>query len=123
METTIIIAKVLGVYLAVSGIFIITHKRTLGLLIEDLFKNRAVLYLIGAAMLSVGSSLVLVNWEAEGGLSIFVAIMAWAILVKGLMYIFVPHWLHAISRRMSKQTTFLIGVATALLGLYLLFLL
>lgn len=121
METTIIIAKVLGVYMAVSGVFIVTHKKTLGLLLEDLFNHRAVLYLIGAALLSVGSSLILVNQDAEGGLSLFVAIMAWAMLAKGLVYIFAPHWLQNMARHMSSATLLLGGLATALIGIYLVF--
>lgn len=121
METTILIAKVLGVYFAVSGIFVITHKKTFMLVLKDLFEHRALSFLVGIILVFGGATLVLRGNVGTDYLSLFVTIMSWAILLKGIVYIFAPEQLHAMVKRFPASTLPLLGVLITAVGLYLVF--
>ena len=110
METAILIAKVLGAYFIVSGVFVVTHQKTLGMILKDLFKNRAMTFVVGA-LLDAGS-----DW-----LGTFVKVIGWAILIKGALYILAPERLHAMVRPWSRSTLALMGVTVAAVGVYLVF--
>lgn len=121
METTILVAKLLGVYFAVSGIFVVTRGRTLTSMIRDLFEHRAITYIVGAILLLGGAALVLRGDVGNDPLSIFVAIVAWSILIKGVAYILAPEWLHGMAKRIPARYFPALGATIALVGLYLLF--
>ena len=104
METTIVIAKILGIYFTVSGIFAITHKNTLTLIMKDLFAHRAVSFMVGVFLLLGGSALLLSNKASADPLSLFVTIISWAIL-----------------RHISRNTFFVAGIIITLIGLYIIF--
>jgi len=55
------------------------------------------------------------------GLSVFVNIVSWLILLKGIAYIFAPEWLHAMVRNMPRSSFSFLGSVITLLGLYLVF--
>jgi len=118
---TITIAKVLGIYFMVSGVFVITHKKTLTLLLKDLFSHRAISYFIGVVLVFGGSALVLRGNVGTDSLSVFVMIMSWAILIKGVLYIFAPEKLNSMVRHWSRSAFLFTGVIIALLGVYLVF--
>ncbi len=121
METTVLIAKVLGVYFAVSGIFVITHKKTLMLVLKDLFEHRAISFLAGIALVFGGATLVLRGNTGTDYLSLFVMVMSWAILIKGIVYIFAPEQLHAMVKKFPVSTMPLVGALITAIGLYLVF--
>ncbi|HEY4499264.1 MAG TPA: hypothetical protein VJH94_04365 [Candidatus Paceibacterota bacterium] len=121
METTILIAKVLGVYFLASGAFVATHQKTLGLLLKDLFHNRALTYVVGAVLL-LGGALIVFRSDVSGdGLGIFVQVMGWAILAKGAVYILAPERLYGLVKPWSRSTLSLMGVTVAAVGAYLVF--
>ena len=121
METTILVAKLLGVYFTVSGIFVLMRGKTLVSVIKDLFEHRAITFIVGAILLLGGAALVLRGDVGNDPLSVFVRVVAWAILLKGVAYIFAPEWLHGIAKRISASSLPLLGVTIAAVGLYLLF--
>ena len=121
METTLILAKVLGIYFIVSGIFVVTHKKTLGLLLRDLFNNRAITYLIGIALVLGGGALIYRGDTGEGALAITVAILSWAVLIKGIFYVFFPEQLYKMAKSIPRSTMTLIASLIILVGLYFVF--
>lgn len=121
METTIIIAQVLGVYFLVSGVFVATHGKTFGQLVKDLFENRALTYVVGMLLVFGGATLVLTQDYGTDPLSIFVMVMSWAILIKGATYILAPQWLYGMSKQFSRSTVVMMGFVLAALGIYLVF--
>ncbi|MDZ4227401.1 MAG: hypothetical protein U1D26_02880 [Patescibacteria group bacterium] len=122
MDTTILIAKVLGAYFLVSGVFIVTHRKTLGLLLRDLFQNRAMTFVVGALLVLGGALIVFMTDIGSGDwLGIFVQVMGWAILIKGVLYIFAPEKLHKMVKPWSRSTLSLMGVTVAAVGAYLVF--
>ena len=121
MEITLLIAKLLGVYFLVSGVFVITHQKTLGLLLREFFGNRAMTFIVGAILLLGGSLIVFVNEAGEDWLGLFVQVMGWAILIKGALYILAPEQLYKMVRPWSRSTLSLMGVTVAAIGAYLVF--
>ncbi|OGG53330.1 hypothetical protein A3C20_04785 [Candidatus Kaiserbacteria bacterium RIFCSPHIGHO2_02_FULL_55_25] len=120
METAILIAKVLGAYFIVSGVFVVTHQKTLGMILKDLFKNRAMTFVVGA-LLVLGGALIVFSDAGSDWLGTFVKVIGWAILIKGALYILAPERLHAMVRPWSRSTLALMGVTVAAVGVYLVF--
>lgn len=121
MATTLLIAQVLGVYLLVSGLFLIFRGRTFAMLLNDLFEHPATLFLAGAMLVFAGAFLVLRGATTEDPLSTFVMIMSWVILAKGILYILFPDWLHKMVKRLPKTGLSTIGAMMAGIGFYLVF--
>ncbi len=120
-ETTLFIAKVLGAYFIVSGIFVATHKKTFVAMMNDMFKNRAVTFIVGALLVLGGTALVLRGNVWTDPVSIFVALVSWAILLKGVAYVLAPEKLHKIVKSLSKLNFTLVGVTVTAIGIYLVF--
>ena len=121
METTIILAKVLGIYFIVSGVFVVTHKKTLGILLRDLFNNRAITYLIGIALVLGGGALIYRGNTGEGALAITVAILSWSVLIKGIFYVFFPEQLYKMTKSIPRSTMTLVASLIILIGIYFVF--
>lgn len=122
METTILIAKVLGVYFLVSGVFVVTHKKTLALILNELFKSRAMTFVVGA-ILVLGGAIIVFTVESVTGtwVDTFVKVMGWAILLKGGLYVLAPEKLQKMVKPWSRSTLSLMGVLVAAIGVYLVF--
>lgn len=121
MESTILIAKLLGVYLAVSGIFIVTRGKTFVRVLHDFFANRAITFLVGAILTVGGAALVYTGSAADDPVSIFVKVVSWLILLKGLAYIFAPDRLHNLGKSVGGMNLMFVGLVTAAIGVYLVF--
>lgn len=120
METTLLLAKVLGVYFLVSGAFLIFRRKTFALLLKDMFEHRAISYVVGVVLVFGGAFLVFRKTSGTDPLSVFVLLMSWAILIKGIIYILAPEWLYSLVKTISRTTLVISGVIVALLGFYLL---
>jgi len=121
MESTILIAKLLGVYLSVSGIFIVTRGKTFVRVLHDLFANRAITFLVGAILTVGGAALVYTGSAANDALSISLKVVSWLILLKGLAYIFAPDRLHNMTKGLGSMNLRFVGLVTAAIGIYLVF--
>lgn len=121
MESTLLIAKVLGVYFMVSGVFIVVRQRSLALVLKDLFAHRALTYILGAVMVLGSAALILARPSGTRGLEFVITVVLWAILVKGLLYIFVPEVLQRMVKKVSRLTYTLLGLLVAAVGYYLVF--
>lgn len=121
MEITILVAKLLGICFIASGIFIIIHKKTFAFLIKDLFENRALMFLTGTLLLIGGAAIVFGMSTTTGPLSFFIKILAWAMLTKGALYIFVPEMLRSVVKIIPDLMFFPIGVIVASIGVYFTF--
>lgn len=121
METTIVIAQILGAYLLVSGVFVATRRKTLALIMKDFFKNHVLLYVVGAFLVVGGATIIYTNGTPVDWLGWFVRLMGWAILLKGAVYILSPESLHKMVKPWNRSTTTLIGLTVAAVGAYLAF--
>jgi len=55
MDVLVLTSKLLGVYLGVSGLFLIFKSKTVPHLLEDFFEHRAVTYLTGIILIFLSS--------------------------------------------------------------------
>ena len=122
MDTTILVAKILGIYLVVSGLFLLTKKKTLPHLLKDFFGHPAIVYLTGVILIFLSSMYLLEHNIWDGTWRTLVTFFVWLVLLKGLTYIFVPQALSALAVQKFKRPFNTYGVIAILTGLYLFFL-
>ena len=114
-----LVAKVLGIYLVVSGLFLIFKGKTVPHLLKDLFGHPAVTYLVGIAMVFL-SSMYLIQYNVwDGTWKTLVTVFVWAVMVKGILYIFAPQVLSEMTIKKSRGAFGLFGVVAVAVGLYL----
>ena len=94
MEISLIVAKVLGIYMVISGLVLIFRQKTVAYLLRDFFNHPAVVYLTGVILVFLSSLFLLQNNIWDFTWRTVVTIFVWSIFVKGLAYIFVPEMLH-----------------------------
>ena len=111
---TLIVVKGLGIYLIVSGLFILFRGKTLPLLIKDLLQHRAVMWLAGFILIMVGSVIVFGTNDSQ-----LVAVIGWLVLLKGVVYILVPESLTSFAKKIPSSALALLGLAIIYLGLLL----
>lgn len=119
MEISLVVVKVLGIYLVISGLFIVFRGKTLARLLKDLFDHPAVLYITGA-MLVFLSSVFLVQYNIwDGTWRTIITIFMWATLLKGIVYILAPEMLRVfVSRKMLGMIP-LYGIVVVAMGIFL----
>ncbi len=123
MVTSLLIAKVLGVYLVVAGLFLLFKGKTLPQILKDLFGHPAISYLLGAGMVILSTILLLGNnniWD--GTWRTLVTVILWLVLAKGLLYIFAPQVLERLATKKFLQSVSLYGLIIVVAGLCLFYL-
>ena len=122
METSIFLAKVIGLVSVISTTAVLTrYKESLALEAEAM-KNPAATYISGFAFLVLGVLLVVSHsvWTLDWRLVI--TIMGWLVLLKGIGRIFFPNAVMRLIAKKRDNRKFLMGeVVVLLVGLYLLY--
>ncbi len=122
METIILVSKILGIYLVVSGLFLIIKGKTVPHLLKDFFDHPATVYLTGIILIFL-SSMYLIQYNIwDGTWKTLVTIFAWAVMLKGVIYIFCPQALNDIAVKKFKKAFGFYGVIAIVVGIYLFFL-
>lgn len=121
MEISLVAAKILGLYLVVSGLFMIFRGKTLPHMVKDLFDHPAVLYLAGAILIFLSSLFLLQSNIWDGTWRTIITIIAWATLIKGIAYILAPEMLRQMATKKLLDTANLYGVIAVVAGVYLFF--
>lgn len=119
MDFSLTLAKVLAVYMVVSGLFLLVRAKTLPMLLKDFFGHPAVVYLAGAILVFLGSMLVFRSqyWAAEW--QTWTAIFGGLVLAKGIVYILIPQALANLHIERSRVGVAITGVITIALGILL----
>lgn len=120
METTILIAKVLGIYMMTSGLLLMLKKKSLIILLKDFYDHPALVYLTSTILIFLSSFYLLQYSIWDGTYRIIVTIFVWLIMIKGLCYIFIPETLNKIPVNKYKRYFMLFGLMAFVVGLYLL---
>ena len=122
MDITILFAKVLGIYLIVSGLFLILKGKTVPHLLKDFFDHPAIVYLTGVILIFL-SSIYLIQYSVwDGTWKVVVTLFAWIVMLKGLTYIFFPQVLDKIAVAKFRNYFSVYGVVAIIIGVYLFFL-
>ena len=122
MDITILVAKILGIYLVVPGLFMIVKGKTIPHLLKDFFDHPAVCYLTGIILIFL-SSMYLIQYNIwNGKWQTLITIFVWIVMLKGLAYIFIPQVLNEITIKKFKGFFSAYGLAAIIVGIYLFFL-
>ncbi|MFA6355417.1 MAG: hypothetical protein WCW65_03260 [Candidatus Paceibacterota bacterium] len=119
MDVTILVAKILAIYMIVSGFFLLIKGNSITNMMKDFFGHPALIYLTSIILIFL-SSLYLLQYSIWDGTSrMIVTIFAWIIFIKGITYIFFPQLLSQISIKKYQKYFALYGVIAIFAGLYL----
>ena len=123
MDIALIAAKILGVYLVVSGIFLIVRGKTIPRLLKDFFEHPAIVYLTGAVLIFLSLALILQNNVWDGSWRMVITIFAWLVFLKGVAYMLVPDALHKfVTKRFLALPFNVYGVIAVAAGIALFYL-
>lgn len=118
MDSTLIIAKTLGVYFIISSLFVILKRKTLAMVLKDLLDHQALTYIVGIIITIAGAALIYSN-KVTDGITNFIEIISWMILIKGIFYIFFPEIIKNTLKGFTRITYTLTGLAVLAVGIYL----
>ena len=122
MDIVILTAKILGIYLVVSGLFLLFKRKTVPHLLKDFFNHPAIVYLTGIILVFL-SSMYLVQYNIwDGTWRTLVSLFVWVVLLKGLTYIFFPQVLNEMAVQKFNNSFSAYGLLAIVIGLYLFFL-
>lgn len=112
MESSIFLAKLLGPYCIIVAVGVLFNLKSYQKVMEDFFKNSALLYLGGVMALLFGLLIVLFHnlWAANW--TVVITIFGWAGIIKGIWLIILPD--------SASKMTVLYRKNTALLKIHLL---
>lgn len=119
MEISLVAAKILGLYLVVSGLFIFFRGKTLPHMLRDFFEHPAVVYLAGAILIFLSSIFLLQGNIWDGTWRTIITVIAWATLIKGIAYILAPEMLRQMVTKKLPDTVNLYGIVAIIAGVYL----
>ena len=90
MESSIFLAKLLGPYCTIVAVGVLFNLKNYQKVMEDFFKNSALLYLGGVMALLFGLLIVLFHnlWAANW--TVIITIFGWAGIIKGIWLIILP---------------------------------
>lgn len=119
MDNTLLVAKILGIYLVISGFLLLVRGKSITSMMKDFYDHPALIYLTSTILIFI-SSLYLLQYNIWDGTSrVIVTIFAWSTFLKGITYIFFPKLLSDISIKKYQKYFALYGVIAIFVGLYL----
>lgn len=121
MEISLVAAKVLGIYLIISGVFLMFRGQTLPNMLKDFFGHPAIVYLTGVILIFLSSVFLVQNNVWDGTWRTIITLLAWATLIKGVAYIFAPEALHRMVTKKMMDSVNLYGLIALVAGVYLFF--
>lgn len=119
MEPSLIVAKILGIYLILSGLFLIFRGKTVPHLMQDFFGHPATVYLTGMILIFLSSLYLLQNNVWDGTWRSVVTAFTWMVLGKGVMYILAPEALNGLLSKKMFDAVSLFGVIAFVGGIFL----
>ena len=127
METSLFLAKVFGLYFMVTGLVAPLRRKDLMAMVEQLFENRPLIFVLSFVGFVIGLLLVVSHNVWLAGWPVVVTILAWLVLLKALVYLLLPFETlerlirrFGLIRRLNREAWFTIGGAISfLLGVFL----
>ena len=122
MDISLVVAKVLGIYLIVSGLFLIFRGKSVPHMLKDFFGHPAIVYLAGVILIFLSTFYLVENNIWDGTWRSVVTVFVWAILLKGLAYIFAPGMIERLVTKKMLDTVSTYGVVAIVAGVSLFYL-
>ncbi|MBN2093912.1 MAG: hypothetical protein JW740_00855 [Candidatus Zambryskibacteria bacterium] len=120
MDILVLTSKILGVYLVISGLFLVIKTKTVHDVLKDFFKHPATTYLTGIILIFLSTMyLIQYNLWVKDWITV-VTVFAWLVLLKGLTYVFIPGTLKNMVVKNKSWFKFW-GLLSIIIGIYLFF--
>jgi hypothetical protein len=107
MDNSILLAKILGPYCMVVAIGLILNLKFYLKMIDDFFKNTALIYLGGIMALIIGIVIVLFHNVWVAAWPVIITIFGWGGLIKGIWLIVFPNSVGKITQVYQKKPALL----------------
>jgi len=123
MMTSIVLARFLGLYLAITAIFLLVRPDTVREMVTDLVNSKAVMFVTAIVTLMLGIILVVLHNIWVPNWRVVITLLAWLILVKGILRLFLPeNTAKMMSKFISSKSSYYITAVIALLvGVFLIY--
>ncbi len=123
MFATYFLAIVLGWYLVIMGIFLISRRGVILSAMNNIMAQPGLLLIVGFITLLIGLLMVASHNVWVMGWPVIITIIGWVAVISGIIRLFCPETVHHMWNRMlTKPETFTAsGIVMLLLGFYLLF--
>ncbi len=120
MDISLFLARLMGIYLIIIGLAYLLKRGMFRAVMHDYFKSPALVVTAAVLNIILGLLLVLSHNVWEWGWHGVITFFGYAVLMKGLLNLFLPEWGKKISSRLVDRN-FLIyaGLISLALGLYL----
>lgn len=118
---SLLLAKLFGMYFILMGGAVLIRRKSIMPAVNELARNRALIFVMGAIELAAGLALVVsyptVNFTWMG----IIAVIGWMLTIEGLLYIVMPvRAVQKFIRSFNKQEWYLAGgVLSLVAGAYL----
>ena len=121
MDFSLLLAQVIGLYLMLEGVVILTQRKFIMNVVVDMSNHKAMTYGFGAMMTILGLLIVLNHNVWESTWRVIPTLIGWAMLVKGVMLVFAPRTLmrHARKVARNRNMAMLGGIVALAVGAYL----
>lgn len=121
MELSMLLAQVMGLYIMLEGLLVLTRQKFIVNLVDDLDRNKALMFVMGAMVTILGLLVVLTHNVWEPSWKVLPTIIGWAMVIKGILVLFVPKIMLGKAKKVAKNRNLavLLGIVALLLGGFL----
>jgi len=119
MDLSIYLAKVMGLYLVIAYVSVLTNNKIIPSMIKDIIKDKGLMMFGGALALIMGLLVVLTHniWSADWiGL---VTLLGWVVLVKGAVMFLFPGQFPKWATNLNSNAIIIASVVMLVIGIYL----
>jgi len=122
METSIFLAKIIGLVCVISTAAVMLRYKESLAFEEEAVRSPLFIYMSGFVILILGILLVVSHSVWEFDWRLVITVIGWLVLLKGIGRIFFPHAVKRLIEKKKVNRKFILGeVAVFLIGIYLLY--
>lgn len=122
MERSQFLARVIGLYFLVISIIMFTDMQSFMMHIKGMLNSESLIFMTGFFTLILGILLIAGHNRWVMGRSLFITLFGWMVIIKGILLIIYPKWLHDLSLEYTKNLDLAQGVACICMVLGFIFL-
>jgi len=117
-ETTLIFARILGVYFLIAGLGVMMRRETMGQFVARFREDEVLVFIAGVIALVLGVAILTLHYEWGHALAAAVTLIGWAAALKGAALILFGSRVMALGRVFdaSLHVAFLWGLLIAVIG-------
>jgi predicted tellurium resistance membrane protein TerC len=109
METTLLLAQVFGVMYTAVGLGVLLNEKYYKKILSNYAKSPALNYFAAVMVTIIGVLIVNAHNVWEGGLSVFITVIGWLALAKGISLLLFPEQMLAMTKRIAKKGYYKVG--------------